>query len=78
MNKFKRIAIYLLMLSNIFIFISCKKNCQENIDVDEWNGGYCIEDNGRLDYIGTGHKVHYKCNRCGKEYVFDEVKQYEK
>ena len=74
----KKNKIFILSLLFIFIFVSCKNNLYQNTNTDEWNGGYCILDNGRLDYIGTGNKVHYKCSRCGKEYVFDEVKQYEK
>ena len=78
MSKNKVVIILLMLIIFLFISVSCRKNFQQNSDIDEWNGGYCILDNGRLDYIGTGNKVHYKCSRCGKEYVFDEVKQYEK
>ena len=40
---------------------------------NEWNNGICVECGGQLIYHGTGSKEHYVCEKCQKEYTFDEL-----
>lgn len=76
MKQKKRIIIIgIIVLISILIFFHHKKNHSYNNY--EWNGGYCIEDGGRLNYIGTSNRVHYQCEKCGKIYYFDKVMKYD-
>jgi len=77
-QKKKIIIIGVVILISILIFFPYKRNHSHNNNNDdyEWNGGYCAEDGGRLNYIGTGNKVHYQCEECGKNYYFDKVMKY--
>ena len=70
------ICIIILMLF-LLIFSDNKIYTKNEIETDDWNNGYCIEDGGRLSYVSTGSLVRYKCEICGKEYVFKGVQKYE-
>ena len=76
-RKKKIIIIGIIILISILMFFPHKRN-QLNNNRYEWNGGYCINDGGRLNYIGTGDKVQYQCEKCGKIYYFDGVMKYDK
>ena len=72
------IIIFILFLSIISISEYLKHNNVIKPQVQyEWNNGHCSIDGGRLQYIGTGSKYHYKCEICGKEYTFEGVQKYE-
>lgn len=76
LNKIFQISIIIIFI--LLLFISNLKfdktiSTQEN---DVWNHGHCSLDGGRLNYIGSGSKEHYKCEICGKEYTFDRVMTY--
>ena len=76
MNKKKLYRVIILCFFILIIFISCSSVSKYQSDSVDWNNGYCLEDNGRLNYIGTGGKIHYQCEICGKEYTFDRVNSY--
>ena len=73
----KKIRLTIIVLFMGFLLVCCEST-NEEIEPEHfnWNGGYCELDGGRLSYLKTGSKEHYKCEICGKEYVFDEVGKY--
>ena len=73
----KKVRVFLILLFIAFLFLFSKTEKQKEKIHYEWNGGYCIEDGGRLNYISTGSKTHYQCDICGKEYTFEGVQKYE-
>lgn len=75
-QKKKIIIIGIVILISILIFFPFRRN--QSSSEYNWNGGYCIEDGGRLNYMGTSNKVHYQCEKCGKNYYFDGVMTYNK
>lgn len=75
----KTIRVVIILLFGLAIFIGAYpfNNKPEYHSIDySWNGGYCECDGGRLDFVSVGSKYHYKCNICGKEYIFDSVQVY--
>lgn len=74
MRKFRTIIVLMFVL---FLLVNCRKTEKETEPYYEWNGGRCVEDGGRLNYISVGSKYHYRCEICGKEYVFGGIQKYE-
>lgn len=56
--------------------VACGNTTPPKQEVYKWNGGYCVEDNGRLEYVDVGSKYHYRCSICGKDYTFNEAGKY--
>lgn len=74
----KKIRVLIVFLFLLFLLVNCKKLEQENEEIyHEWNGGKCVNDGGRLNYVSTGSKYHYRCEICDKEYVFEGAQKYE-
>ncbi len=74
MNKKKIQMIIIICLMLLLLFFSRTKNIKQNpIEKDSWNGGHCSIDGGRLHYVGSNNKEHYRCEICNKDYAFDKV-----
>ena len=79
----KNIEILLILILTTFLFIASVNwqnilfpSHSKSNNSYHWNNGHCEIDGGRLDYVGTGNKEHYRCEICGKEYTFDQVMSY--
>lgn len=70
----KKIRVAIIAIFLLILLAACK-DIKEDVEVEHynWNNGYCELDGGRLVYDTVGSKYHYKCEKCGKEYIFDGV-----
>ena len=76
----KKLRVLFIFIFIIFLLLNCTTNTlrkETGKKTYEWNGGHCSIDGGRLDYEKTGDKVFYRCEICGKEYLFEGVQKYE-
>lgn len=72
MKKILRSLILILFVLLLFrISLTYKETLIK--ETFNWNNGYCELDGGRLNYISVGSRYRYKCEICGKEYLFDKV-----
>lgn len=68
--------IEIIIIICFILLCSCSnKNIKTDVE-DNWNGGYCEIDNGRLTYIGTNNRELYKCEKCNKIYKFNSIMKY--
>ncbi len=70
----KKIRVFIMLLfCGLLFLMSLQKNTNVKYEEPNWNEGYCELDGGRLNYVSVGSKYHYKCEICGKEYLFDKI-----
>ncbi len=74
----KKLVVMGLLLC--IILSACTNNGTDSADSDgeyyDWNNGYCIDCNAKLEFTGCGNKYHYTCPECGKTFTFNSVQSY--
>lgn len=77
MKKIIESVLILIVLFSLFAFCMFSRVSEKIIiPEDNWNGGYCEIDGGRLHYLGTSNKEVYECEICHKIYKFNGVMKY--
>jgi hypothetical protein len=71
-----KIVFIILTICLLACISACKSSSDNNNLETDWNHGYCIDCNTKLEYSGCGNKYHYTCPSCKKVYTFDSAQNY--